>query len=57
LDVPDEIARDLKIITGFNINARYDDYKESFRKEATQTYATTFIGKIKEIKRWLEEKI
>ena len=57
LELPDEIARDLKIITGFNINARYDDYKESFRKEATKEYSTIFIGKIREIKKWLEEKI
>lgn len=57
LQVSDEIARDLKIITGFNINARYDDYKESFRKVATKEYATTYIWKIKEIKKWLEGMI
>jgi HEPN domain-containing protein len=57
INVPDEIARNLKIITGFNNNARYDDYKETFRKEATKEYTTTFMSKIREIKKWLEEKI
>jgi HEPN domain-containing protein len=56
LQVPDDFAKDLKVITGFNINARYDDYKESFRKEATKDYAATFIDKIKEIKNGWKKK-
>lgn len=33
----------LKEITTFNLEARYDDYKFSFYKKATQTYAQKWI--------------
>lgn len=57
LGVPEEMIKNLEIITGFNINARYDDYKESFRKTATKDYADKFIGIIEEIEKWLKSII
>lgn len=57
LGVPEEMIKNLEIITGFNINVRYDDYKESFRKTATKDYADKFIGIIEEIEKWLKSII
>lgn len=35
---------ELKEITTFNLEARYDDYKLAFYKKATQTYAVLWIS-------------
>lgn len=47
----------LETITGFNINARYDDYKDKFYRTATKEYTTKHISEIKRIKKWLEKQI
>jgi HEPN domain-containing protein len=57
LEITEDLAKDFKIITGFNINARYDDYKNTFYKEATKEYTVAYIEIIKEIKLWLENQI
>lgn len=44
----------LDIITRFNIEARYDDYKESFRRNCTQEYTKEQIKNIKEVREWLK---
>lgn len=44
----------LDIITTFNIEARYDDYKESFRRNCTQEYTKEQIKNIKEVREWLK---
>lgn len=38
-----EALEQLREITSFNIEARYDDYKLSFYKKATQEYASKWI--------------
>jgi len=40
-------------ITTFNINARYDDYKQSFFKLCTFEYSKTWIERIEKIRKWL----
>ncbi len=45
----------LKIITGFNIKARYDDVKQSFYKQATRDFAGEYLKITKEICSWLKE--
>ncbi len=57
LEISQIRLKELEVISGFNISARYDDYKESFRKVATREYATKYINIIKEIKLWLEKEI
>lgn len=44
----------LDIITRFNIEARYDDYKESFRRNCTQEYTKEQIKNIREVREWLK---
>jgi HEPN domain-containing protein len=40
-------------ITTFNLNARYDDYKQSFHKLCTVEYTKEWIGKIEILRKWL----
>lgn len=44
-------------VTGFNINARYDDYKQSFFKKCTKEYALSWIEKIKEQRLWIKNQL
>jgi HEPN domain-containing protein len=43
----------LDLITTFNINARYPDYKRSFYKKCTKEFTAANIEKIKELRTWL----
>ena len=44
---------DFKKITGFNVSARYDDYKRRVRKSATKEYTDLWMKKIEEIRNYL----
>lgn len=43
----------LDVITTFNINARYPDYKQAFYRLCDKAYAGLQIERIKEIRNWL----
>ena len=53
LQLPDEYEEWLDEITTFNLNARYDNYKQSFYKLCTSKFTEDWIKKIKEIRKWL----
>lgn len=57
LKVDEDVAKKLKIITGFNINGRYDDYKSTFYSVSTKKYALEYLEVIKSIKIWLLKQI
>ena len=44
----------LDIITKFNLEARYDDYKETFRQNCTDEYTAKQVKNIKEVREWLK---
>jgi AbiV family abortive infection protein len=44
-------------ITTFNIEARYDDYKLSFRKKAKKQFSLKYLDKTKEMLQWLSKHI
>lgn len=44
----------LDSITRFNINARYDDYKQNFYNLCTEDFAKIWIKKIEEIVQWIK---
>jgi len=48
---------ELATITAFNINARYDDYKQNFRKKCTPEFTYIWIEKIKELRKWIKGQI
>jgi AbiV family abortive infection protein len=53
---PNEPQKDmLAEITTFNIGARYDDYKLSFRKKARKQFTLKYLKKTAEIIAWLSE--
>ncbi|MFW5701950.1 MAG: HEPN domain-containing protein, partial [Bacteroidota bacterium] len=44
-------------VNRFNISARYPDYKEDFRKIATEEFARHYINGIQEQYRWLKSQM
>ena len=44
-------------LTTFNLRARYPDYKNRFQKKADHQYTETHLNKIREMRKWLQEKI
>lgn len=57
LELSDDQQEQLVTITAFNINARYDDYKMSFRNQCTPEFTAEWINKIKEIRPWIKTLI
>jgi HEPN domain-containing protein len=57
LQLSQKVSDQLDIITGFNIQARYNNEKASFYKLCTKTYTTKWIKEIKEIRQWLKDLI
>ena len=46
----------LDTVSTFNLNARYDSYKEEFYKKCTEEFTTEWIDKIKELQLWIRVK-
>lgn len=44
-------------VTGFNINARYDDYKQSFYKKCTREYTSLWVEKISKERTWIRSQL
>jgi HEPN domain-containing protein len=53
VELPTSFEEWLDEITTFNINARYDDYKQSFNKRCTIDFTIEWIEKIEKIRKWL----
>jgi HEPN domain-containing protein len=47
----------LDTISTFNMNARYDSYKEAFYKKCTVEFTSEWINKIKILQSWIKEKL
>lgn len=57
IDFTEEYLDWLDTITTFNMNARYDSYKEAFYKKCTLDFTTEWIEKIKILQSWIKEKL
>ena len=55
LSLTQQYKNDLAEITTFNIETRYDDYKLSFYKQATQQFSSKYLKKTKRILTWLNK--
>lgn len=55
IELTDEQVEKLKIITQFNISARYEDYKNEFYELCTEEYTTKQIKNIEEVRTWLKQ--
>jgi HEPN domain-containing protein len=47
----------LDTISTFNMNARYDSYKEAFYRKCTLTFTIEWMDKIKILQSWIKEKL
>lgn len=57
LKLNEDKKQQLVTITAFNINARYDDYKMSFKKQCTTEFTVEWIDKLKELRQWIKTLI
>lgn len=57
LEISEEMKVELTTISAFNINARYDDYKNSFQKQCTPEYTQEWVEKIEKIRKWTHKQI
>ncbi|VAW26830.1 hypothetical protein MNBD_BACTEROID06-590 [hydrothermal vent metagenome] len=57
LELTDDKKEQLATITAFNINARYDDYKLSFKQRCTAEFTSEWIDKLKELRLWIKKLI
>jgi HEPN domain-containing protein len=57
LELTDDKEEQLVTITAFNINARYDNYKMSFKKQCTLEFTSEWIDKLKELRLWIKTLI
>jgi len=55
LQLSKEQKNNFATITTFNINARYDDYKQSFDQKCTKEFADVWIIIIKQYRQWIKE--
>ena len=57
LELTDDQRLFLVIVTAFNINARYDDYKMSFQQKCTPEFTTIWIENLKFNRQWIKALI
>jgi HEPN domain-containing protein len=53
VELPSNYDEWLDEVTTFNLNARYDDYKQSFYKRCTPEFSNEWIDKIEILRQWL----
>lgn len=54
IELSNNVKKLLSDINKFNINARYPDYKQQFRKIATKEFTDYYFKEIKEIFKWIK---
>ncbi len=57
LILEDDYNKWLDTITTFNLNARYDDYKQDFYRKCTPDFASTWFTNIKILREWIKTKL
>jgi HEPN domain-containing protein len=57
MEIPQDMVLDLDVITGFNINARYDSFKEDFYKKCTPEFSAAWMEKINALRLWIKERL
>ena len=57
LDLTEEQEEWLDEITTFNLNARYDNYKQDLYKLCTKDFTEKWIDRIETLKKWLKSQL
>ncbi|MFW6327031.1 MAG: HEPN domain-containing protein [Bacteroidota bacterium] len=56
LELSEDFEEWLDEITTFNLNARYDNYKQDFYQLCTKEFADTWLDRIEKIRLWLRNQ-
>jgi len=57
LELSEDFEEWLDEITTFNLNARYDNYKQDFYQLCTKEFADTWLDRIEKIRLWLRNQL
>ena len=57
MEMPSDMVLCLDVITGFNINARYDSFKEDFYKKCTPEFSAEWVEKITVLRLWIKARL
>ncbi|MGD8780162.1 MAG: HEPN domain-containing protein [Ignavibacteria bacterium] len=57
IEVEENVKDLFDIITSFNIEARYPDFKQDFYKKCDRKFTTEYITRIKDLRKWLLEQL
>lgn len=57
IQLSDDQREWLDEISTFNLNARYDNYKQDFYKLCTPDFATRWISRIENLRTWLMQQL
>ena len=57
IEIDEQAESDLVIITAFNIESRYPDFKSSFRKKCSKQFTTTQMETIRGYFKWLKSRL
>ncbi|MFO7672012.1 MAG: HEPN domain-containing protein [Bacteroidales bacterium] len=57
IELSEDFEEWLDVITTFNLNARYDSYKQEFHKLCTKDFADTWLNRIERIQLWLRSQL
>ncbi len=57
MKIDNDKKEQLVTVSAFNINARYDDYKMSFKLRCTPEFTAEWIDKLKELRKWIKQLI
>lgn len=57
IEITEEQQEWLDEITTFNLNTRYDNYKQDFNKLCTKEFTKKWINRIEIIKEWLRSQL
>ncbi|TSC92400.1 MAG: HEPN domain-containing protein, partial [Candidatus Berkelbacteria bacterium Licking1014_85] len=56
IEISPELSKQLKEISSFNLDARYEDYKEQFYQKANSSFSKYWIEIAERIYQWLLKK-
>jgi len=57
VELTDGMALQLDVVTSFNINARYDTFKDDFQKRCTPEFSDEWFNNIKILRQWIRGKL
>jgi len=57
IELTEEQEEWLDEITTFNLNARYDNYKQDFYNRCTKEFTEIWIERIKTLREWLKNQL